>query len=124
MVASPWSKRVEWLKHFRREFPSSTNRVDAQWISTKKDWREAKRRHKMQQALQGPNNNSSADAFPESNGTYNKEMDAMRCILYAHGGICYSLTQTIFFLMQIRRLLLWECRSRAVKIAVLVRLWT
>ena len=64
--------------------------VDAQWISTKKDWREAKRRHKMQQGKKGsnsPGGNASPESGPESvPGAYNKEMDEMRCILYAHGG--------------------------------------
>jgi hypothetical protein len=53
--------------------------VDAQWIVAKKDWREAKRRHKQR-----------GEAYPASNqneeAAYVKDMDAMRCILYLHGG--------------------------------------
>lgn len=63
--------------------------VDAQWIVTKKDWQEAKRRHKMQQTK---TDSPGGDAFAESSTdseAYNKEMDGMRCILYAHGGGYY-----------------------------------
>lgn len=66
--------------------------IQAQWITEKKDWQEAKRRHKMQkdQASNDPSppvinvkegSNSSSDS-----GAYDKDMDAMRCILYLHGG--------------------------------------
>jgi hypothetical protein len=59
----------------------------------KKDWREAKKRHKAQ-AQMGVNSPTSPP--PESsrsgdNGIYNKDMDAMRCILYLHGGTVASL---------------------------------
>lgn len=68
--------------------------VDAQWITAKKDWREAKKRYKMHQ-------NQMSDAEPGSfqpseqpartlngnmSGTYEKHMDEMRCVLYIHGG--------------------------------------
>jgi hypothetical protein len=66
--------------------PFTFSRVDAQWITTKKDWQEAKRRHKMQQAGK---DSPASDGFTESDvdsGAYSKEMDRMRCILYIHGG--------------------------------------
>ena len=57
-------------------------RVDAQWITAKKDWQEAKRRYKMQQK------NGEYDPAPESEpATYETEMDEMRCIMYLHGGL-------------------------------------
>lgn len=86
MVASPWLRRVEWLYCPPRDPSFTLNRVDAQWIVTKKDWQEAKRRHKMQQTK---TDSPGGDAFAESSTdseAYNKEMDGMRCILYAHGG--------------------------------------
>jgi hypothetical protein len=68
--------------------------VDAQWLTMKNDWREAKKRHKMQQELarmgldSSPTSPSvSAGSRSESNDVYDKDMDAMRCILYLHGGI-------------------------------------
>jgi hypothetical protein len=73
--------------------PFTLNRVDAQWITTKKDWQEAKRRHKMQQAKKdNPGGDASAESGADS-GVYNKEMDRMRCILYAHGGTSCFLIQ-------------------------------
>lgn len=68
-------------------------RIDAQWITAKKDWREAKRRHKMRRS-QMPNSmldpQSSEQPSETSTGgsddTYEKYMDEMRCILYIHGG--------------------------------------
>ncbi|XP_006461294.1 hypothetical protein AGABI2DRAFT_221981 [Agaricus bisporus var. bisporus H97] len=64
--------------------------VDAQWITAKKDWREAKKRRKTQQeqsTQSPPDQNVSTNG--ESNGTYEKYMDDMRCILYIHGGGYY-----------------------------------
>lgn len=57
--------------------------VDGQWITAKKDWREAKRRYKMQQKSR-----PDADPVQESgeSATYDKDMDEMRCIFYLHGG--------------------------------------
>ncbi|PPQ64555.1 hypothetical protein CVT24_008457 [Panaeolus cyanescens] len=71
------------------------NGVDAQWITAKKDWQEAKRKHKMQKdkAAEGSKASTSdpTERGPSTteNGTYEKEMDAMRCILYLHGGGYY-----------------------------------
>lgn len=64
--------------------------VDGQWITAKKDWREAKRRHKSQRkqkdsATQPPldsDNPKQSDA-----SVYEQSMDEMRCILYLHGGV-------------------------------------
>ncbi|KAG7449721.1 alpha/beta-hydrolase [Guyanagaster necrorhizus] len=60
--------------------------VDCQWITAKKDWREAKRRYKMQQKTK-----SDVDPVQETGEatTYDKDMDEMRCILYLHGGGYY-----------------------------------
>ncbi|KAF8070704.1 hypothetical protein FPV67DRAFT_1038167 [Lyophyllum atratum] len=67
--------------------------VDAQWITAKKDWQEAKRRHKMQEKANVTEPiPSSADTSTEkipSSGTYQKYMDDMPCILYSHGGGYY-----------------------------------
>ncbi|KAJ6593444.1 hypothetical protein B0H19DRAFT_1090334 [Mycena capillaripes] len=61
--------------------------VDAQWITAKKDWQEAKRRYKMQnksQTVAEAPVDPAADSAP-----YEEHMDEMRCILYAHGGGYY-----------------------------------
>jgi len=79
---------------------SSTNlidhSIDAQWITAKKDWREAKRRHKMRatpsdSVSRGAHPNPEAQGDPSKsdiNDAYEKNMDEMRCILYLHGGEC------------------------------------
>ena len=75
------------------------SRVDAEWIATKKDWREAKRRYKQREAGRA---SSSSDHVRESTNDsgdsgqqgvpqdappdYHPDMDEMRCILYTHGG--------------------------------------
>jgi hypothetical protein len=62
--------------------------VDAQWITAKKDWLEAKKKYKMQSQNPKPIpsfEGSEAKSF-ENEGMYDKDMDAMRCILYLHGG--------------------------------------
>lgn len=104
--------------------------MDAEWLTAKKDWQEAKRRAKEQQephkqglkknrslsirlngkpkaaepvvpeVLDGDNNvggevprakkEGSQDDDDEPNGTYQPEMDEMRCILYPHGGMYSS----------------------------------
>ncbi|KAJ7169077.1 hypothetical protein C8R43DRAFT_982176 [Mycena crocata] len=61
--------------------------VDAQWVTAKKDWQEAKRRHKMQHKSKAPPEapvDPAADSAP-----YEEHMDEMRCILYSHGGGYY-----------------------------------
>ena len=61
--------------------------VDAQWITAKKDWKESKRRHKLQRP-KGFTDFSSAgpEAGQAKNEAYDRDMDATRCILYFHGG--------------------------------------
>ena len=48
----------------------------------------------MQESKKGPGHSAGGDAFTGQgvdSEAYNKEMDEMRCILYAHGGACYFL---------------------------------
>ncbi|KAF9529730.1 hypothetical protein CPB83DRAFT_811822 [Crepidotus variabilis] len=67
------------------------NGIDAQWITAKKDWEEAERKRKQEHkqklkdglASPPPTENHRPD------GVYEKDMDAMRCILYLHGGGYY-----------------------------------
>lgn len=64
--------------------------VDAQWITAKKDWLEAKKKYKLQQSQNSkplPLFMGSKEDQRFENGTYDKDMDAMRCILYLHGGM-------------------------------------
>ncbi|KAF9268529.1 alpha/beta-hydrolase [Marasmius fiardii PR-910] len=63
----------------------SINGVDAQWILAKKDWQEHKRRYKMQDRA----SREKEAGVTEESGTYQKDMDEMRCILYSHGGGYY-----------------------------------
>ncbi|KAL1746689.1 Alpha/Beta hydrolase protein [Schizophyllum fasciatum] len=58
--------------------------VDGQWICTKKDYQEAKRRYKAREA----HPEVILDA-PDDSGVYERDMDEMRCILYLHGGGYY-----------------------------------
>ncbi|KAG8806396.1 hypothetical protein FRC17_005038, partial [Serendipita sp. 399] len=71
--------------------------IDCQWIALEKDWQEAKRRRKEQEAArfntaplkgkapaQGPSPDQN-DPEPE----YTPDMDEMRCMLYFHGGGYY-----------------------------------
>ena len=71
--------------------------VDAQWITAKKDWQEAKRRHKMhrEQNLTDSPSSPSTDGKPEA--VYEKDMDAMRCILYLHGGTIETFSSAVSF---------------------------
>ncbi|KAF9071674.1 hypothetical protein BDP27DRAFT_1418782 [Rhodocollybia butyracea] len=61
----------------------SIDGVDAQWITAKKDWQEAKRRYKEREKTRAEPLDQAEDA------TYDEDMDTMRCILYAHGGGYY-----------------------------------
>ncbi|KAI0919010.1 hypothetical protein AcV5_002037 [Taiwanofungus camphoratus] len=71
--------------------------IDAEWITAKKDWEEAKKRHKAQQKEKSSNirkASRSADmpkdgSSQEAPAVYEPEMDKMRCILFAHGGGYY-----------------------------------
>ncbi|KAF7351100.1 Abhydrolase-3 domain-containing protein [Mycena sanguinolenta] len=72
--------------------------VDAQWITAKKDWQEAKRRYKMQDKSKTSTQVPAVDPEADS-GTYEEHMDEMRCILYSHGGGYYfgSIDQACIF---------------------------
>ncbi|KZT72301.1 alpha/beta-hydrolase [Daedalea quercina L-15889] len=65
--------------------------VDAEWITMKKDWREAKKRSKAHQKENRSPSGASGDAhaIEDKPAAYDPEMDKMRCILYAHGGGYY-----------------------------------
>jgi acetyl esterase/lipase len=58
--------------------------VDAQWITAKEDWKEARKREK---AAQGTSDHSAEENRPAD--VYESEMDEMKCILYSHGGGYY-----------------------------------
>lgn len=74
--------------------------IDAEWMTARKDWQEAKKRNKSSQSKNNTstttslphNSDTAADAqpsTPDSSNTYHQEMDEMRCILYTHGGGYY-----------------------------------
>ncbi|KAF8633454.1 hypothetical protein AX17_004623 [Amanita inopinata Kibby_2008] len=70
----------------------SLDGVEAEWIVAKKDWREAKKRQKMQQNNPEAGTTASPSDAPGALGDseeYDKAMDEMRCILYFHGGGYY-----------------------------------
>jgi hypothetical protein len=89
-------------------------RLDAQWITAKKDWQKAQKRAKehggplatpqehtaecperSDPTLNGLSPDLAGDAgasskiteTPRDSAAYQPEMDAMRCILYSHGGL-------------------------------------
>lgn len=72
--------------------------IDAEWVTSKKDWQAAKKR-RTQSEKNGttspsspPNTDSTANtqtSNPEASSTYHRDMDELRCILYAHGGGYY-----------------------------------
>ncbi|KAI5986945.1 Alpha/Beta hydrolase protein [Pisolithus albus] len=69
--------------------------IDAEWITSKKDLQQGKK-HRSQSKENGaacpsapPTNDATAGpqtSNPEANSTYHRDMDELRCILYAHGG--------------------------------------
>jgi acetyl esterase/lipase len=75
--------------------------VDCQWIALSKDWQEAKRKRKEQEAVQRQDSLSRKDKGPATDAAaekptegqpesgYTAEMDEMRCMLYFHGGGYY-----------------------------------
>lgn len=83
MVAGAWTRRVSIQLKSSFYSPHYLCSVDAQWITAKKDWREHKKRFKEQKGK------PSTDALngSDESGEYQKDMDEMRCILYAHGGL-------------------------------------
>jgi hypothetical protein len=73
------------------------HRVDGEWIVAKKDWQEAKKRHKVHEKHrsglgQNDQRNRSATTPPPTGSeentvpSYEPDMDEMRCFLYTHGG--------------------------------------
>jgi hypothetical protein len=86
--------------------------VDAQWITAKKDWLEAKKKYKTQYQNPKPTPSfvGSEEKSFENEGMYDKDMDAMRCILYLHGGqasLLFLTYTSVFTSFYPRRLLLW-----------------
>lgn len=81
------------------------NGVDGQWIVAKKDWREAKQRDKQRAELHIPPSKPSTTSSTDEDSTYNKEMDAMRCILFLHGGGFYfgSVDQERYSIQRLAR---------------------
>ncbi|KAL4079158.1 hypothetical protein J3A83DRAFT_4086567 [Scleroderma citrinum] len=73
--------------------------IDGEWMTARKDWQEAKKRHKASQwkknastASPPLSSDSAAGVQPSASdmsNSYHQEMDEMRCILYAHGGGYY-----------------------------------
>ena len=80
--------------------------VDAEWITMKKDWQEAKKRSKAQQkehrsrSRHPPGDDARGDDKPAA---YDPEMDKMRCILYAHGGQYCSSTSYVRAIRRCKR---------------------
>lgn len=93
--------------------------IDAEWITDHKDYQEAKKRnkakHKESSNTEIPTSESDTQAssgLPASSSNegniYKEEMDEMRCILYAHGGmLCLCLNQK-HTMTVLRGLLFWE----------------
>ncbi|KAG2347393.1 alpha/beta-hydrolase [Suillus weaverae] len=74
--------------------------IDAEWITARKDYQEAKKRSKAKhkessnaEMLASESDTPTPSGLPASrsneSNTYKEEMDDMRCILYAHGGGYY-----------------------------------
>jgi hypothetical protein len=126
MVASSRHSRVRSLSlNSFCCFTTAFSRLDAEWISTKKDWQDAKRRAKERQGsdtvpqehtverpapldpilndivLELPLNGEAGHPGLNSKETsrdsaeYQPEMDEMRCILYAHGGKAPSILRRL-----------------------------
>ncbi|RXW24937.1 hypothetical protein EST38_g897 [Candolleomyces aberdarensis] len=83
------------------------NGVDGQWIVARKDWKEAQRRHKRCDPAQSPprENGTATPQAVEEEATYNEDMDAMRCILFLHGGGYYfgSVDQERYSIQRLAR---------------------
>ena len=93
-MAGAGHQRVRLHIHGSAAPAHAISSVDGQWITAKKDYQEAKKRYK-EQARAGTADASSnspptnEDVKNSPNGTYDEDMDAMRCILYLHGGGYY-----------------------------------
>lgn len=86
MVASSGYRWVRSILFERFSIDSCfAHRVDAQWITAKKDWDEAKRRYKTRENTK--DSDPALETKPVESGQYEQDMDEMRCILYAHGGV-------------------------------------
>lgn len=84
------------------------NGVDGQWITARKDWKEAKRQHKMRKGQTHESQSHDSTPLAESGkdqGLYEKNMDTMRCILYLHGGGYYfgSVDQERYSIQRLAR---------------------
>jgi hypothetical protein len=86
---------------------ASVYRLDAEWVMDKRDWKEAQRREKAaatgekiptpgesasaspQSPSSSPSSGANTQASTDDPGTnaYPPEMDEMRCLLWAHGGL-------------------------------------
>ena len=87
MVASSWGQRVSYDMSKYGAFSNAFYSIEAEWITAKKDWKESKRRHKLQQEKGLTDSSGSPEAVDAKNeAVYDKDMDASRCILYLHGG--------------------------------------
>ena len=97
-------------------------RIDSQWIVAKKDWREAKKRSKEQDKKDNETSNKQKgskmpygadyagnDSDDTESGTYQQDMDEMRCILYSHGGTTSCSRHCITDLKVSRWLLFRQC---------------
>jgi hypothetical protein len=99
MVASARSSRVMSMSVIYSFTRSHLFSIDAEWITARKDYLDAKKRSK---AKHKENSNADVPATESDtqipgglptlsssgNNSYKEEMDEMRCILYAHGGMC------------------------------------
>lgn len=87
MVAGARIERVSKDVGSQREISERILSVDAEWIVTKKDWQEAKKRYKAQEKIRTSLGKDSAQNAQDDVPTgYQPDMDEMRCILYTHGG--------------------------------------
>lgn len=71
--------------------------IDAEWITDRKDYLEAKKRSKAKHKENSNADIPATESYAQTsnglassangNNSYKEEMDEMRCILYAHGGL-------------------------------------
>lgn len=84
--------------------------MDAEWIVAKKDYQEAKRKQKARERSMNsssPGFQDAENASQEMPPTYQPEMDEMRCVLYAHGGMSRYYMGLCISPNVVRWLLLW-----------------
>jgi hypothetical protein len=63
--------------------------VEAEWVTAKKDWQEAKRKYKAHQQRKNSKPEGAPEQPSDEDNIYLPDMDEMRCILYFHGGGYY-----------------------------------